>query len=109
MRAERVEPKLLVARSDHAMPLPILQVDDLQLGFGDDHTVAGAEPTRNNVGEVEALLDRADAAMQDIQTDASTAFVGSFTVVLREGLEAMRRELSSRFARSPKPPEAKAA
>ena len=50
---------------------------------------ASIDSIRTQSAQVEALLDRADAAMQDIQTDASTAFVGSFTVVLREGLEAM--------------------
>lgn len=50
---------------------------------------ASIDSVKSQAVLVEAVLDRADAAMQDVQTDASTAFVGSFTVVLREGLEAM--------------------
>lgn len=57
-RSERIEHELRVVLGlDEGAP-PMLQVDDLQFRFGNDDTVAGAEPTRNHVGEVEALLDQ---------------------------------------------------
>lgn len=50
---------------------------------------APIDSVRSQSAQVEALLGRADTVMQDVQTDATTAFLGSFTVLLREGLEAM--------------------
>lgn len=39
--------------------------------------------------QVTAVLDRAELRLQDTRTDATTAFLGSFTILLREGLEAL--------------------
>jgi high-affinity iron transporter len=38
---------------------------------------------------ITALFDRAESVLQDAHTDATTAFLGSFTILLREGLEAL--------------------
>ena len=38
---------------------------------------------------ITTLFDRAESVLQDSNTDTTTAFVGSFTILLREGLEAM--------------------
>ncbi len=38
---------------------------------------------------VTALFDRAEAVLQATHTDPVTAFLGSFTILLREGLEAL--------------------
>ena len=39
--------------------------------------------------QISTLFDRAEAVLQDSHTDATTAFLGSFTILLREGLEAL--------------------
>ena len=39
--------------------------------------------------EVNALLDRAEAVLTDTRMDTTTAFLGSFTILVREGLEAL--------------------
>ena len=39
--------------------------------------------------QITALFDRAEAVLQDTHTDTTTAFLGSFTILLREGLEAL--------------------
>jgi high-affinity iron transporter len=39
--------------------------------------------------QVSALFDRAEAVLQDAHTDRTTAFLGSFTILLREGIEAL--------------------
>ncbi len=41
------------------------------------------------VAQINALFDRAEAALQDSRTDTTTAFLGSFTILVREGLEAL--------------------
>ena len=55
-----------------------------QLGSGAPIGEVNAKAT-----EIAALLDRAETVLLDGQTDALTAFVGSFTILLREGLEAL--------------------
>ena len=40
-------------------------------------------------GRVLSVFDRVEAVLQDAHTDATTAFLGSFTILLREGLEAL--------------------
>jgi high-affinity iron transporter len=55
-----------------------------QLNQGASIDVINARSIRIN-----GLFDRADLAVQALETNATTAFVGSFTVLLREGLEAM--------------------
>ena len=39
--------------------------------------------------QINALFDRAEAVLQDSHTDTTTAFLGSFTILVREGLEAL--------------------
>lgn len=39
--------------------------------------------------QINALFDRAEAVLQDTHTDTTTAFLGSFTILVREGLEAL--------------------
>ena len=39
--------------------------------------------------EVNALLDRAETVLTDTRMDTTTAFLGSFTILVREGLEAL--------------------
>ena len=39
--------------------------------------------------QVTVLFDRAETVLQDTHTDTTTAFLGSFTILLREGLEAL--------------------
>jgi high-affinity iron transporter len=39
--------------------------------------------------KITLLFNRADLALQDARMDATTAFLGSFTILVREGLEAM--------------------
>lgn len=47
-----------------------------------------AEATEQSA-QVSALFDRAEATLLDAHTDRTTAFLGSFTILLREGIEAM--------------------
>ncbi|WP_234852499.1 MULTISPECIES: cytochrome c/FTR1 family iron permease [Pseudoxanthomonas] len=39
--------------------------------------------------QVTGLFDRAEGVLQDAHTDRTTAFLGSFTILLREGIEAL--------------------
>lgn len=39
--------------------------------------------------QINALLDHAEAVLQDTRTNTTTAFLGSFTILVREGLEAL--------------------
>jgi high-affinity iron transporter len=49
----------------------------------------GADALRTRLAETNALLDRAEAAVApEAESDAST-FLGAFTILLREGLEAL--------------------
>lgn len=55
-----------------------------QLGSGASHGAVSKQAV-----DIMRLLDRAEMALQETQADATTAFLGSFTILLREGLEAM--------------------
>ena len=65
----------------------------MQLGFGDDEAVAGAEPAWHDVGEVEALLDqhlRITAGLprdRDVFLDEGDVVVGQ---VLHLGVDPVR-------------------
>ena len=50
---------------------------------------APVDDVANQANTISALLDRADTELNSSQNDAATAFLGSFTILLREGLEAM--------------------
>ncbi len=39
--------------------------------------------------QINTLFDRAEAVLQDTHTETTTAFLGSFTILMREGLEAL--------------------
>jgi high-affinity iron transporter len=39
--------------------------------------------------QINMLFDRAEAVLQNTHTDTTTAFLGSFTILVREGLEAL--------------------
>lgn len=55
--AEGIEHQLRVVLGLDHDPLAVLQIDDLKRGLSDDDAVAGTEPARHDVGEVQALLD----------------------------------------------------
>jgi high-affinity iron transporter len=55
-----------------------------QIGQG----TAPAEVSAQAV-QITELFDRAETALQDTYTDTTTAFLGSFTILVREGLEAL--------------------
>ena len=55
-----------------------------QLGSG-----ASTRDVNEKATQISALFTRAEAVLQDAHTDALTAFLGSFTILLREGLEAL--------------------
>jgi len=55
-----------------------------QLNRGAANADVAAQADRINT-----LFDRAEVAVQDSHTDTTTAFLGSFTILLREGLEAL--------------------
>jgi high-affinity iron transporter len=50
---------------------------------------APAADAVEQAAKASALFDRAETALQSSQSDRSTAFVGSFTILLREGIEAL--------------------
>ena len=50
---------------------------------------APAEEVAARTGEVESLLDEAERALSPEEASAASAFVGAFTILLREGLEAL--------------------
>ena len=93
--------KLLSAYLDGVEPIePLLGLRDgkllldLEAGMAqvrsDIAKGAGIDQVRSRASEAEALLDRAEAVMADNDSaGATTAFVGAFTILLREGLEAL--------------------
>lgn len=50
---------------------------------------AGAENIARQVAEINVLLQRVDSTLNSRLADAGSAFVGAFTILLREGLEAL--------------------
>ena len=48
-----------------------------------------ATEVREQAGRINNLFDRAAGVLRDSHTDSTTAFLGSFTILLREGLEAL--------------------
>ncbi len=50
---------------------------------------AALAETAAQATQIDGLFDRAEAVLQDTYTDTTTAFLGSFTILLREGLEAL--------------------
>ena len=50
---------------------------------------APLDEVQTRAGEVDALFDRVDDTLQGSGADATAAFLGSFTILVREGLEAL--------------------
>lgn len=50
---------------------------------------APAADVAGQAAQIAQLFDRADVALRDTRIGASTAFLGSFTILVREGLEAL--------------------
>ena len=50
---------------------------------------APASEITNRADKISELFDQASNVLQESHTDSTTAFLGSFTILLREGLEAM--------------------
>ncbi|HET9031892.1 MAG TPA: cytochrome c/FTR1 family iron permease [Dokdonella sp.] len=82
---EPIEPTL--ATRDRALMREIeTRMSELRSQLGNAASTADVSAKATEIG---ALLDRAEGVLQDGHTDAMTAFVGSFTILLREGLEAL--------------------
>jgi len=82
---EPVEPTL-AARDQTLMrevEAAMAQLRD-QLGHG-----ASVNDLTKTAAVINVLFDRAEMVLQDSRADATTAFLGSFTILLREGLEAL--------------------
>ena len=82
---EPVEPTLA------ARDRPLLrQIETAMAQFRDQlgHR-APVSTVHTQAGKIAALFDRAETVLQDSHTDPTTAFLGSFTILLREGLEAL--------------------
>jgi high-affinity iron transporter len=82
---EAIEPTL--AARDRALMRNIetaMALYRAQLGRGAAPAEVSAQAT-----QITALFDRAEPVLQGTHTDPTTAFLGSFTILLREGLEAL--------------------
>lgn len=66
-------------------PLAVLQIDNLKRGLSDDHAVAGAEPTRHNVGEVQALLDE-HLQISTVVLHIAQPLLNEGRIVIRQGV-----------------------
>lgn len=82
---EPVEPTL--ASRDHAL------MREIETAMGQYRAQLQRRDTNGEVdaraAKVAALFDRAEAVLRASGTDTTTAFLGSFTILLREGLEAL--------------------
>ncbi|CAB0921878.1 hypothetical protein FRC0414_02334 [Corynebacterium diphtheriae] len=65
--------------------LAVLQIDDLKRGLSDDHAVPGAEATRHDVGEVQALLDE-HLRISTPPPHITQPLLNESHVVIRQGL-----------------------
>lgn len=82
---EPVEPTL--AARDRSL---MREIETTMAQFRDQlgRQVPAAE-VATQAGKITALFDRAEIALNASETDATAAFLGSFTILLREGLEAL--------------------
>ena len=82
---EPIEPTL--AARDRAL---MREIETTMAQFRDQlgRQVPAAE-VATQAGKITALFDRAEIALNASETDATAAFLGSFTILLREGLEAL--------------------
>lgn len=82
---EPVEPVL--ATKDRALMILIeTQMAELRHLIGSN---APAEELIAQIERLEASFSKAEAALDDTETEAVQAFLGAFTILLREGLEAL--------------------
>ena len=81
---EPIEPAL--AARDHAL---FEKIEAGMMAFRAEVQSGSLEQVRASAQQLLALLDQADAALAPSQSDAWAAFVGAFTILLREGLEAL--------------------
>ncbi len=82
---EPVEPTL--AARDHAL---MRQIEATMARYRD--ALGRGAPTAEvaaTAAEITGLFDRAEGVLKSARTDSTTAFLGSFTILLREGLEAL--------------------
>lgn len=82
---EPVEPTL--AARDHAL---MRQIEATMARFRD--ALGRGAPTSEvaaTAAEITNLFDRAEGVLKSARTDSAAAFLGSFTILLREGLEAL--------------------
>ena len=68
--------------------LAVLQIDDLKRGLGDDHAVAGTEPTRHHMGEIQALLDE-HLRISTHLPHITQPFLNEGHVVIRQGIHLL--------------------
>ena len=82
---EPVEP-LLAARDT-----PLLRGIEAAMGKlrSDIAAGAGIDAVRQDAAQASLLFDRADRVLQEGRGDVTAAFLGSFAILLREGLEAL--------------------
>ena len=80
---ECVRHELRVALGFDEDALPVLQVDDLECGFGDDHAIPGAKTSRNHMAEIQALLDEHLRITTGFLRDGD-AFLDERHIVVRE-------------------------
>ncbi len=82
---EPVEP-LLAARD-----APLLRGIETAMGKlrSDISAGAGIDAIRQDTAQAALLFDRADRVLQEGRGDVTAAFLGSFAILLREGLEAL--------------------
>lgn len=82
---EPVEP--LLATRDAAL------LREIEAAMGQFRSLLGKgaapAPIDEQAQRVSVLFDRAEAVLQGTHTDAATAFLASFTILVREGLEAL--------------------
>lgn len=81
---EPVEPAL--AARDHAL---FEKIETGMMAFRAEVQTGSAEAVQASAKHLLALLDQADAVLAPAQSDAWAAFVGAFTILVREGLEAL--------------------
>jgi high-affinity iron transporter len=79
---EPIEPAL--ATRDNAL---MRELETAMAHYRD--AISRGAPANDASAQVGALLDRAETVLQDTHTDTTTAFLGSFTILLREGVEAL--------------------
>ncbi len=81
---EPVEPAL--AARDHAL---LENIESSMMAFRAEVQNGSVEQVQASADHLLALLNQADTALAPSQSDAWATFVGAFTILVREGLEAL--------------------